>query len=107
MADGINLSLRRRDMNVFRTIDKDGRRPVVHVVGKHPVALCPSYRRPSATTNCTGWRDGIDVVRTVVVTLAICVRRLVCEFEDCAQHSFDERRFFFHVMASLAEWSEG
>ncbi len=91
MADGINLRLRRRDMNVFRTIDEDRRRPVVHVAGKHPVALCPSCERPSATTNGTGWREVIDVVRTVVVTLSICVRRFVCEFEDCAQRSFDER----------------
>ena len=91
MADGINLRLRRRDMNVFRTIDQDGRRPVVHVAGKHPVALCPSCSRPSVTTNGTGWRDVIDVVRTVVVTLSICVRRFVCEFEDCDQRSFDER----------------
>jgi len=78
-------------MNVFRTIDEEGRRPVVHVAGKHPVALCPSCRRPSATTNGTGWRDVIDVVRTVVVTLSICVRRFVCEFEDCDQRTFDER----------------
>ena len=91
MADGINLRLRRRDMNVFRTIDQDGRRPVVHVAGKHPVALCPSCSRPSVTTNGTGWRDVIDVVRTVVVTLSICVRRFLCEFEDCPQRSFDER----------------
>lgn len=33
----------------------------------------------------------IDVVRTVVVTLAICVRRFVCEHEDCPQRTFDER----------------
>ena len=91
MADGINLRLRRRDMNVFRTIDQDGRRPVVHVAGKHPVALCPGCSRPSVTTNGTGWRDVIDVVRTVVVTLSICVRRFVCEFEDCEKRSFDER----------------
>ena len=31
MADGINLALRRRNMVVFRTIDTEGRRPVVHV----------------------------------------------------------------------------
>ncbi len=62
----------------------------MHVAGRHPVALCPSCRRPSATTNGTGWRDVIDVVRTLV-TLSICVRRFVCEFEDCAQRSFDER----------------
>ena len=43
------------------------------------------------TTNGSGWRDVIDVVRTVVVTLSICVGRFVCEFEDCAQHTFDER----------------
>ncbi len=90
MADGINLRLRRRDMNVFRTIDQDGRRPVVHVAGKHPVTLCPNCSRPSVTTNGTGWRDVIDVVRTVVVTLSICVRRFVCEFEDCDQRTFDE-----------------
>ena len=33
----------------------------------------------------------IDVVRTVVVTLSVCVRRFVCEWEDCTQRSFDER----------------
>jgi transposase len=91
VADGINLRLRRRDMNVFRTIDEDRRRPIVHVAGRHPVALCPNCERPSATTNGTGWRDVIDVVRTVVVTLSICVRRFVCEFEDCTQRTFDER----------------
>ena len=91
MADGINLRLRRRDMNVFRTINHDGRRPIIRVAGRHPVALCPSCSRPSATTNGTGWRDVIDVVRTVVVTLSICVRRFVCEFEDCPQRTFDER----------------
>ncbi len=91
MADGINLRLRRRDMNVFRTIDEEGRRPVVHVAGRHPAALCPSCRRPAFATNGTGWREVIDVVRTVVVTLSICVRRFVCEFEDCAQRTFDER----------------
>jgi transposase len=78
-------------MNVFRTIDQDGRRPVVHVAGRHPVALCPSCSRPSVTTNGTGWRDVIDVVRTVVVTLSICVRRFVCEFDDCEKRTFDER----------------
>lgn len=43
------------------------------------------------TTNGTGWRDVVDVVRTVVVTLSVCVRRFVCEHGDCAQRSFDER----------------
>jgi hypothetical protein len=33
VADGINLRLRRRDMNVFRTIDQEGKRPIVHVAG--------------------------------------------------------------------------
>lgn len=91
MADGINLRLRRRDMNVFRTIDEEGKRLIVHVAGRHPAALCPSCRRPSVTTNGSGWRDVIDVVRTLVVTLSICVRRFVCEFEDCHQRTFDER----------------
>lgn len=49
--------------------------------------LCP----PSGTTNGTGWRDVIDVVRTVVITLSVCVRRFICEWEDCDQRSFDER----------------
>jgi hypothetical protein len=31
----------------------------------------------------------IDVVRTVVVTLSICVRRFVSECEDCHQRDFD------------------
>jgi hypothetical protein len=78
-------------VNVFRTIDEHGRRPVVYAVGRHPVALCPSCSRLSVTTTGSGWRDVINVVRTVVVTLSICVRRFVCEFEDCAQHTFDER----------------
>lgn len=91
MSDRISLRLGRRDMNVFTTIDKPGAPPVVHVAGRHPVALCPSCCRPSGTTNGTGWRDVIDVVRTLVVTLAICVRRFVCEWEDCAQKTFDER----------------
>jgi transposase len=91
VSDRISLRLGRRDMNTFATIDKPGARPIVHVAGRHPFALCPSCRRPSGTTNGTGWRDVIDVVRTLVVTLAICVRRFVCEWEDCSQATFDER----------------
>lgn len=91
MSDRICLRLGRRDMAVFRTIDQPGRRPVVHVAGRHPAALCPSCSRPSVRTNGTGWRDVIDVVRTLVITLSVCVRRFVCEFDDCAQASFDER----------------
>lgn len=91
VSDRICLRLGRRDMNTFATIDKAGARPVVHVAGRHEVALCPSCRRPSGTTNGTGWRDVIDVVRTLVVTLAVCVRRFVCEWEDCPQATFDER----------------
>lgn len=48
----------------------------MQVAGRHDVALCPSCEHPSGTTNGTGWRSVIDVVRTLVVTLAICVRRL-------------------------------
>ena len=59
MADGINLHLGRPDMNTFRTVDRPGRRVVVHVAGKHPVALCPSCEHPSVDTNGTGWRDVI------------------------------------------------
>jgi transposase len=91
VSDRINLSLRRADMVTFKTIDEEGRRPVVHVAGRHAVALCPSCDRPAVTTNGTGWRDVIDVVRSVVVTLSICVRRFVCEWEDCEQRTFDER----------------
>ena len=91
MADRICLRLRRNDMNVFSTIDEPGRRPIVHVAGRHPVALCPRCARPSGTTNGCGWRDVIDVVRTVVITLSVCVRRFLCEEEDCPQRSFDER----------------
>ena len=91
MSDRISLRLGRRDMNVFTTIDRPGARPVVHVAGRHEVALCPSCRRPSGTTNGAGWRNVVDVVRTLVVTLAICVRRFVCEWEDCSQRTFDER----------------
>src|SRR5947209_6105515 len=78
-------------MNTFRTIDRPGQRPVVHVAGRHPAALCPSCARPSVTTNGTGWRDVIDVVRTLVITLSVCVRRFVCEAEGCEQKTFDER----------------
>jgi len=39
VADRINLSLRRADMVAFRTIDDEGRRPIVHVAGRHAVAL--------------------------------------------------------------------
>ena len=91
MSDRINLALRRPDIAVFKTIDEEGRRPVVHVAGRHAVALCPSCERPSVRTNGTGWRDVIDVVRSLVVTLSICVRRFVCEWEDCEQRTFDER----------------
>ena len=91
MADRINLSLRRADMAVFRTIDVEGQRPIVHVAGGHAAALCPSCDRPATSTNGTGWRDVIDVVRSLVVTLSICVRRFVCEWEDCGQRTFDER----------------
>lgn len=91
MADGINLRLGRRDMNVFRTIDRPGERPVVHVAGRHPAALCPSCAHPSTDTNGTGWRDVIDVVRTLVITLSVCVRRFVCTNEACPQRTFDER----------------
>jgi transposase len=78
-------------MNVFETTDKPGQRPIVHVAGKHVAALCPGCCRPSVTTNGSGWRDVLDVVRTLVVTLSICVRRFVCEYEDCQQQTFDER----------------
>ncbi|MCA1681719.1 MAG: ISL3 family transposase [Acidimicrobiales bacterium] len=91
MADGIKLRLARRDMNVFRTDDRDGERVRVHVAGRHPAALCPACAHPSVDTNGTGWRDVIDVVRTLVVTLSVCVRRFVCGNEDCPQRSFDER----------------
>lgn len=91
MSDRIALRLGRRDMNVFRTIDEEGERPVVHVAGRQAAAICPACARPSVTTNGSGWRDVIDVVRTVVVMLSICVRRFLCEREDCPQRSFDER----------------
>jgi transposase len=42
-------------------------------------------------TNGTGWRDVIDVVRTLVITLSVCVRRFVCTNEACSQRTFDER----------------
>lgn len=92
MADGIKLRLGRGDMNVFRTDDRAGERVRVHVAGRHPAALCPSCARPSMETNGTGWRDVIDVVRTLVVTLSICVRRFVCANEDCAQTSIASHR---------------
>lgn len=91
VADRICLRLGRRDMNVFATIDRVGCRPIVHVASRHEVALCPSCAYPSGTTNGTGWRDVIDVVRTLVVVLSICVRRFVCENPGCEQRTFDER----------------
>jgi transposase len=91
VSDRICLRLGRRDMNVFTTIDKPGTLPVVHVAGRHAAALCPSCERPSVMTNGTGWRDVIDVVRTLVIRLSVCVRRFICEYDDCAQRSFDER----------------
>jgi transposase len=91
VADGINLRLGRRDMNTFRTDDRPEERVRVHVAGRHPAALCPSCAHPSVDTNGTGWRDVIDVVRTLVITLSVCVRRFVCTNEDCPQRTFDER----------------
>ncbi len=91
MADGINLRLGRSDLNVFRTDDVAGERVRVHVAGRHPAALCPSCGVPSVETNGTGWRDVIDVVRTLVVTLSVCVRRFVCSNDACGQRTFDER----------------
>jgi transposase len=91
VADGINLRLGRRDMNTFRTEDRQGERVRVHVAGRFSAALCPSCAHPSVDTNGTGWRDVIDVVRTLVVMLSICVRRFVCTNEDCLQRTFDER----------------
>jgi hypothetical protein len=89
--DGICLRLGRRDMKTFRTVEREGHLPVVHVAGRHAVALCPACAHPSVTTNGTGWRDVFDVVRTLVVVLSICVRRFVCENEACPQRTFDER----------------
>jgi transposase len=91
MSDRICLRLGRRDMNTFRTVEREGKLPVVHVAGRFECGLCPVCARPSVTTNGTGWRDVIDVVRTLVITLSICVRRFICEHEDCPQRSFDER----------------
>ena len=81
-------------MNVFRTIDEDGRRPIVHVAGRHSVALCPSCSRPSVTTNGSGWREVIDVVRTVVVTLSICVRRFVISVVSDSTHACKTATYF-------------
>ena len=61
MSDRICLRLGRRDMNTFRTVEREGKLPVVHVAGRLECALCPVCARPSATTNGTGWRDVIDV----------------------------------------------
>lgn len=91
MSDGINLRLGRRDMNTFRTDDVAGERVRVHVAGRHAAAVCPGCGHVSVDTNGTGWRDVIDVVRTLVITLSICVRRFVCGNEACAQRTFDER----------------
>jgi hypothetical protein len=69
-------------MNVFRTIDEDRRPPIVHV-GRHLVALCRSFERPSAATNGHDWRDVIDAVRTLVMTLSIGRASLRLASEDC------------------------
>ena len=90
MDDRISLSLGRADMRVVTTVEA-GVRPVVHVAGRHAAALCPACERPSMRTNGHGWRDVVDVVRTLVVTLSICVRRFICENSHCPQRSFDER----------------
>ena len=90
MDDRISLSLGRGDMKVVTTTET-GVRAVVHVAGRHPAALCPACERPSMRTNGHGWRDVVDVVLTLVVTLSICVRRFLCENPDCPQRSFDER----------------
>ena len=73
MSDRICLRLGRRDMNTFRTVERDRKLPVVHVAGRHEFALCPGCAHPSGTTNGTGWRDVIDVVRTASKYLP-CVR---------------------------------
>lgn len=44
MADRISLRLRRNDMNVLRTIDELGQRPIVHVAGSTP----PPCARPAS-----------------------------------------------------------
>jgi hypothetical protein len=44
MADRICLRLGRRDMNTFRTVEREGKLPVVHVAGRHAIALCPTSR---------------------------------------------------------------
>jgi hypothetical protein len=51
----------------------------------------PGRQTPSAETEGIGWRDVFDVVRTLVVTLSVCVRRFVCANEHRPQRSFDER----------------
>lgn len=68
VADRICSRLRRRDMNVFGTIDEPGRRPIVHMAGRHFVALCPRAR-PGGTTKGCAWRDVIDVFRSMVITV--------------------------------------
>jgi transposase len=88
--DRISLSFGRRDLKVLATVES-GVRPVVHVAGRHAAALCPACQRPSMRTNGHGWREVVDVVRSLVVTLSICVRRFLCEHPDCPQRSFDER----------------
>lgn len=49
--------------------------------------LCP----PVSGHQRHGWRDVIDVVRTLVITLSVCVRRFVCTNDACGQRTFDER----------------
>jgi hypothetical protein len=58
VSDRICLRLGRRDMNTFRTVERDGKLPVVHVAGGHAVALCPACAAPSATLSCAQLADG-------------------------------------------------
>jgi hypothetical protein len=46
VSDRICLRLGRRAMNTVRTIEADGKRPVVHVAGRHEFALGPSRAHP-------------------------------------------------------------
>ncbi len=57
----------------------------VVVAGRHAVALCPTCQRPSMRSKGLGWQDEVDVVRTAVVVLSICVRRVLFDHPNCSQ----------------------
>ena len=46
MSDRISVFLGRRDMNTFRTVERPGHRPVVHVASRHAAGFLSVVRAP-------------------------------------------------------------